>query len=748
MTDPTTLGQERPPGSAPGRRRHDLGRPVGPRPLDPGQARLRRRPASRDEEQRAFDASVAAGATLFDTAEMYGAGASERRLGELAHGRDVLIATKFPPTMLSRADAMPRALERSLELLQRTTVDLYMHHYPSRWVSIPRLMNLMADAVEQGKVRAVGVSNYSADQMRLAHAVLAERGIPLASNQVEYSLLHRQPETDGVLDACRELGVTLIANQPLANGALTGKFVDGARPTGFRRFMPRFRGQAARGRRLRSSPCSARSASAHGRSPAQVALRWLIENELVVPIPGAKNGRQAADNAGALAFSLDPGRDRGPRSGHRRLARRTKGHHVVKFGLQIYSFTWPGGPEAIGPTLARAVRTADDVGFDSIWVMDHFWQIGGPGSELQPMLEGWTTLGFMAANSQRARLGLMVGGVHYRNPGLWVKAATTLDVLSGGRAWLGIGAGLEPGRVGGSRLPVARRSASASRCSRTPSRSPTACGRASAARRRTSRVASSTRRRLLNVPQSISRPRVPIMIGGGGEKKTLRLVAQYADASNLFGGPDQLLPKYAILAEHCAAVGRDFAEIERTNMQGVGLGSGRCVEPRARVARRDRRAVRPARRGGRPARHRELRRGERPGADRAARQPGPAPAPRRRGGRSAAASRRSPEDGSAPMSWQALADAAPELAAFGAERLHDQVAYLATLKPDGSPRLHPVRPVVTVGRLFVFMEATSPKVHDLERDPRYALHATATSDQPWDLREFGVEGTARRVDDP
>lgn len=100
------------------------------------------------------------------------------------------------------------------------------------------------------------------------------------------------------------------------------------------------------------------------------------------------------------------------------------------------------------------------------------------------------------------------------------------------------------------------------------------------------------------------------------------------------------------------------------------------------------------------------------------------------------------------MSWQALEDAAPGLAEFGAERLHDQVAYLATLKPDGSPRLHPVRPLVTVGRLFVFMEATSPKIRDLERDSRCALHATATSDQPWDLREFGVEGTARRTEDP
>jgi aryl-alcohol dehydrogenase-like predicted oxidoreductase len=178
-----------------------------------------------------------------------------------------------------------------------------MHHYPSRWVSITQLMTLMADAVEQGRVRAVGVSNYSADQMRLAHRVLADRGVPLASNQVEYSLLHRQPETDGVLDACRELGITLIANQPLANGALTGKFVAGARPTGFRRFMPRFRGQ----QREAVTPVVGllrEIGDAHGRSPTQVALRWLIENELVLPIPGAKNGHQAADNAGALGFSL------------------------------------------------------------------------------------------------------------------------------------------------------------------------------------------------------------------------------------------------------------------------------------------------------------------------------------------------------------------------------------------------------------------------------------------------------------
>ena len=113
---------------------------------------------------------------------------------------------------------------------------------------------------------------------------------------------------------------------------------------------------------------------------------------------------------------------------------------VVKFGLQINQFTWPGGAAAIGPTLARVARTADDVGFDSIWVMDHFFQIRGLGPPEAPMLEGQTALGFIAANTERARIGLMVGGIHYRSPGLWVKATTTLDVLSGGRAWFGIGA--------------------------------------------------------------------------------------------------------------------------------------------------------------------------------------------------------------------------------------------------------------------------------------------------------------------
>ena len=148
----------------------------------------------------------------------------------------------WPPSSLpgraARTEDLPAALEASLARLGRDRVDLYQHHYPSRRVDIARLMHLMAAAVAAGKVTAVGVSNYSAAQMRLAHAALADRGVALASNQVQYSLLHRDPETNGVLDACRELGVTLIAYQPLASGALTGKYVSGPRPRGLRRFTP------------------------------------------------------------------------------------------------------------------------------------------------------------------------------------------------------------------------------------------------------------------------------------------------------------------------------------------------------------------------------------------------------------------------------------------------------------------------------------------------------------------------------
>jgi aryl-alcohol dehydrogenase-like predicted oxidoreductase len=259
-----------------------------------------------EEEQRALEVSLEAGVNLFDTAAMYSGGAAERRLGELARDREVLIATKYPSGFSFRVEDFSKELEATLTRLGRGCIDLYQHHYPNARLSITHLMDQVADAVKAGKVKAVGVSNYSAEQMREAHTALARHGIPLASNQVEYSLFHRKPEVDGVLAACRELGIALIAYSPLAGGRLTGKYSAQHRAGGlFRRILPQFNRKALDAiqpviKLLREI------GDRYSKTPSQVAIRWLIENPIVLPIPGAKNGKQASDNAGALSFVLTP----------------------------------------------------------------------------------------------------------------------------------------------------------------------------------------------------------------------------------------------------------------------------------------------------------------------------------------------------------------------------------------------------------------------------------------------------------
>ncbi len=242
----------------------------------------------------------------------------------------------------------------------------------------------------------------------------------------------------------------------------------------------------------------------------------------------------------------------------------------MKVGLQISSFTWPGGDAAIGPTLARVVQLADAVGFDSIWVMDHLFQIRSVGAPDEPMLEGWTALGYMAALTKRARLGLMVGGIHYRQAGLWLKAATTLDVLSGGRAWFGIGAAWneeESQGLGFPMPPLVDRFAQLEDTLRFVREGWTGDHGSQAAFE--GRTVHATR--LLNSPQALSRPRPPILVGGGGELKTLRLVARYADACNVFGSPEQVSHKYDVLRGHCDTEGRDYAELEKTNLTSVSI---------------------------------------------------------------------------------------------------------------------------------------------------------------------------------
>jgi len=243
----------------------------------------------------------------------------------------------------------------------------------------------------------------------------------------------------------------------------------------------------------------------------------------------------------------------------------------MKFGLQINQFTWPGGPKMIAQHLANVARTADDAGFDSIWVMDHFFQIRGLGPPEAPMLEGMTALGHIAANTARARIGLMVGGVHYRPPGLWIKATTTLDVLSSGRAWFGIGAGWnvhESKGLGFAFPPLKERFEWLEDTLRMAHAMWSGGSGTGEALEGTHLTAT----HLVNSPQSLSKPRVPILVGGGGERKTLRLVAQYADACNIFGrSPEFVRAKLAVLLGHCERLGRPYEEVERTVLTGIDL---------------------------------------------------------------------------------------------------------------------------------------------------------------------------------
>jgi F420-dependent oxidoreductase-like protein len=239
----------------------------------------------------------------------------------------------------------------------------------------------------------------------------------------------------------------------------------------------------------------------------------------------------------------------------------------MKIGLHIPDFTWTGGDSAIAGTLAEVARTADEAGFDRISVMDHFFQIAHHGPPENAMLEAYTALGYLAAHTERATLLTLVTGVIYRYPGILAKQVTTLDVLSGGRAWLGIGAGWNEQESKGLGLdfpPLKERFEQLEEaiqiCLRMWSDDESGYDGKQFHLERT-----------LNSPQSLTRPHPPIMIGGGGEKKTLRFVAKYAQACNLFSGPD-LAHKLEVLKEHCQREGRDYADVEKTIAFPFDLG--------------------------------------------------------------------------------------------------------------------------------------------------------------------------------
>ncbi|MEU7800101.1 LLM class F420-dependent oxidoreductase [Micromonospora arborensis] len=235
----------------------------------------------------------------------------------------------------------------------------------------------------------------------------------------------------------------------------------------------------------------------------------------------------------------------------------------MKLGLHYWSYSTPADPAAIAPTLAQAATIADQAGVASFTVMDHFFQMEAVASAEEPMLEAYTTLGYVAAKTQRMTLGVLVTGVMYRYPGLLAKTVTTLDVLSGGRARLGIGASWYEREQRGLGVPVVPMAERFERLEETLRICLQMWGDDNGPFDGRHYQLTET----INSPQPVSRPRPPIMIGGGGEKKTLLLVARYADACNLFGtdkGADEVARKLDVLRGHCAAEGRDYDAIEKT----------------------------------------------------------------------------------------------------------------------------------------------------------------------------------------
>jgi aryl-alcohol dehydrogenase-like predicted oxidoreductase len=257
--------------------------------------------------------SLQGGINWFDTAEAYGWGASERALARAlkALGRspgEVVVATKWHP-LFRTARSIPKTIGARIDCLDGYPIDLFQVHNPLSFSSIEAQMAAMAGLVEEGKIRAVGVSNFSARQMRKAHAALAGRGFRLISNQVRFSLLDREIETNGILDTARELGVSIIAYSPLAQGILSGKFhADPSlirRTPGFRKYLGAFKTRGLE----KSRPLieALRDVAAkHAATLSQVALNWAaaVHGDQVVAIPGASSPAQAAENAGALSFSL------------------------------------------------------------------------------------------------------------------------------------------------------------------------------------------------------------------------------------------------------------------------------------------------------------------------------------------------------------------------------------------------------------------------------------------------------------
>jgi F420-dependent oxidoreductase-like protein len=263
-----------------------------------------------------------------------------------------------------------------------------------------------------------------------------------------------------------------------------------------------------------------------------------------------------------------------------------KRRKIMRLGLQVPSFTWSNGQSQLGDTFGLIAQRAERAGFYSLWVMDHFFQIGMVGPAENEMLEGWTALAFAAARTNHIKLGTLVTGITYRHPGILVKTATTLDVLSNGRAYFGIGAAWNEDEHKGLGVPFPPLAERFERLEETLQ----IAHQMWSGDEKPYTGKHYTLERPLNSPQVVQKPHPPIMIGGAGERKTLRMVAQYADGCNLFArlGKEEMRRKLDVLRDHCQALSRPYEQIEKTTIDHMHItrdGRNDSLSPNAAIDR-------------------------------------------------------------------------------------------------------------------------------------------------------------------
>lgn len=573
------------------------------------------RPENIDVLAPILDRFVAAGGNALDTAQVYEGGASEQALGLWLSRRgshdDLLVITKGAH---HHADGTPRVssadidedLRGSLGRLGIQRIDMYMLHRDDPASPVEPIVEALNDHVAAGRIGAIGASNWTHPRIAAANDYALRRGLrPFVASSPNLALaVPNKPFAPGTVSIAgdrealtwyQRTQLPVLAWSAGASGFFSGRFTPAVPPNPSVEPYYGDDGNWARLERVRQL------AAARGCTPTQVALAWVLHQPFpTFALIGPRTLEELDDCLGALDVSLttdevawlDNGAGRGPSAPRARSSSRLGGLRTsvgwllgrrrpasaaeppddrlrLRFGLHIpeYPSTRAGNE---WETVAAQARAAEEVGFDSLSLPDHFMWVRGDPANPEPVsvLECFTALGGIAAVTRRIKIGAMVAGVPYRNPALLAKIVSTLDNMSGGRAIYGVGAAWAEHEFRGYGWEFESIGTRMERLEEAVQ---------VALRLWTERPASFAGRHYrldgaLCDPPAAGRARIPIMVAGSGEKMTLRIAAKYADYCNVMGEPATVAHKFAVLRDHCAAVGRDFGGIRRTVTSWVLLG--------------------------------------------------------------------------------------------------------------------------------------------------------------------------------